>query len=112
MAYDEKLAQRIRNVLVGAPGVSEKKMFGGIAWLRFGLMFVGVAGTSLMARVGPGNYQDSLKRKHVREMDFTGKPMNGYVFVGESGLKTGKQLEFWLRRCEGFVTTLPPKPRK
>jgi hypothetical protein len=112
MAYSERLAQRIREALAGNRAVTEKKMFGGIAFLRHGLMFVGVSNSSLMARVGKPNYSESLSRKHVREMDFTGKPMQGYVFVDEAGLDTDAQLRFWLDRCEQFVMTLPPKKRK
>jgi hypothetical protein len=84
-------------------------MFGGLAFLRNGLMFVGISGSSLMARVGKESYADSLSRKHVREMDFTGKPMQGYVYVDAEGLKTEAQLLFWLERCERFVATLPLK---
>ena len=112
MAYDETLAQRIRTALAGRSGITEKKMFGGIAFLRHGLMFVGVSDTSLMARVGAANHEDSLRRKHVRQMDFTGKPMKGYVFVGASALKTDDEIRFWLDRCEDFVSTLPPKAKK
>ena len=112
MAYDERLAQRIRSALQGKRFITEKKMFGGIAFLRSGLMFVGVSDTSLMARVGKENHADSISRKHVREMDFTGKPMKGYVFVDAEGTKTDAQLRFWLERCEQFVSTLPPKAAK
>jgi hypothetical protein len=112
VAYDEKLAQRIRSALKGGRLITEKKMFGGIAFLRKGRMFAGISGSSLMARVGKANHADSLRRKHVREMDFTGKPMPGFVFVDAGGLKTGAQLRFWLRRCERFVATLPAKARK
>ena len=112
MTYDEALAARIRTALAGYPAVSERKMFGGIAFLQRGLMFVGVSGTSLMARVGKHNHADSVGRKHVREMDFTGKPMQGYVFVDSSGLKTEEQLLFWIDRCNAFVATLPPKEAK
>ena len=112
MAYDERLAQRIRSALAGNRAVTERKMFGGIAFLRKGLMFVGILDSSLMARVGKENHADSLSRKHVREMDFTGKPMQGYVFVDAPGIKTEAQLRFWLERCEKFVATLPPKGSK
>jgi TfoX/Sxy family transcriptional regulator of competence genes len=84
MAYDEALANRIRSVLAGDPALTEKKMFGGIAFLDRGLMFAGVTGNKLMARVGKEHYQDSLAYEHVREMDFTGKPMQGYVYVEPS----------------------------
>jgi hypothetical protein len=133
MAYDEVLAQRIRTAMAGDAAVTEKKMFGGIAFLRHGLMFAGVtsnsalaelplraarSGTSagerpgvLMARVGKADYADSLSRKHVREMDFTGRPMQGYVYVDPEGIRTEAQLRFWLDRCTIFVSTLPPKAR-
>ncbi len=112
MAYDEQLAERIRSALAGNRHVTEKKMFGGIAFLRKGLMFVGVSSDSLMARVGKEHHADSISRKHVRPMDFTGKPMQGYVYVDAPGLKTEAQLRFWLERCEHFVSTLPPKKKK
>ena len=112
MAYDEQLAQRIRSALQGNRHITEKKMFGGIAFLREGLMFVGVSDSSLMARVGKDNHADSLIRKHVRPMDFTGKPMQGYVFVDAEGTRTDAQLRFWVERCERFVATLPPKAAK
>ena len=74
-------------------------MFGGIAFLRHGLMFVGVSDSSLMARVGKPNHADSFDySKHVRPMDFTGKPMQGYVFIDAPGIKTEAELRFWLER--------------
>ncbi len=109
MAYDEALASRIRAALSADPDLSEKKMFGGLAFLHRGLMFVGVSGNKLMARVGKEHYRDSLSRNHVREMDFTGKPMQGYVYVEPQGLATDQQLSFWLHRCKQFVSTLPPR---
>ncbi len=112
MAYDESLAQRIRDALAGHTGITEKKMFGGIAFLREGLMFVGVSDKSLMARIGPATYDEALRRQHVREMDFTGKPMKGYVFIGAAGLRTDQDLQYWLQQCEKFVATLPPKRAK
>lgn len=112
MAYDEALADRIRQAMVGDTELSEKKMFGGLAFLHRGLMFVGVSGSTLMARVGKENYEDSLTRRHVREMDFTGKPMQGYVYVEPPGLQSDEQLNFWLLRCKQCVSALPPKAPK
>ena len=109
MAYDEGLANRIRTALPGDPEISEKKMFGGLVFLHRGLMFVGVSGSKLLARVGKEKYQDSLGHEHVREMDFTGKSMQGYVYVEPPGIKSDRELNFWLRRCKEFVSTLPPK---
>jgi TfoX/Sxy family transcriptional regulator of competence genes len=112
MAYDEHLASRIRKELGREPGVTEKKMFGGVAFLRHGHMFVGLSDSTLMACVGKDVYQDSLKREHVRVMDFTGKPMVGYVFIDEPGIATDEALRFWVRRSTEFVATLPPKAKK
>jgi TfoX/Sxy family transcriptional regulator of competence genes len=112
MAFDENLASRIRAVLSAQPGITEKRMFGGIAFLRNGLMFVGVSGNTLMARVGKENYEDSLARKNVRVMDFTGKPMAGYVFVDAESTSTKDELAFWVNRSASFVATLPPKDAK
>jgi len=112
MAYDEALAQRIRDALRRKAGISEKKMFGGIAFLLHGYMFVGISGKSLMARIGPAEYDRALTMKHVREMDFTGKPMRGYVFVDSKGVKDQEALKVWLQKCTSFVSTLPPKVAK
>lgn len=109
MAYDEQLAARIRRTLGRLPGLSEKKMFGGVCFLRHGHMFAGVSDTALMARVGKAMYADSLDREHVRVMDFTGRPLAGYVFVDDPGLASEADLQFWLQRCLDFVATLPPK---
>lgn len=109
MAYDETLANRIRRAMAGDAALSEKKMFGGLAFLHRGLMFVGVSGDKLMARVGKAQHADSLGLPHVREMDFTGRPMAGYVYVEPEGLRSDEQLAFWLQRCRAFVVTLPPR---
>ncbi len=109
MAYDEHLAARIRAALSGEPGITEKKMFGGIAFLRNGLMFVGVSDESLMARVGAADHAESLARKGTRPMDFTGRPMTGYVFVDPAGTRNAADLRSWLDRCAAFVSTLPSK---
>ena len=112
MSYDEHLASRVRKAVKSAPGVTEKRMFGGLCFLRHGLMFAGVLETTLMARVGKANYEDSLAHDHVRVMDFTGRPMAGYVFIDEPAITTDQELAFWLNRCLIFVATLPPKPKK
>lgn len=85
MAYDEGVAERLRALFADPPGVTEKKMFGGMAFMYRGHMLVGIIGESLMARVGPDAYAAALSRTFVREMDFTGKPMKGYVYVDPAG---------------------------
>ncbi len=84
-------------------------MFGGIAFMRDGHMFVGISADSLMVRVGPDQYEHVLGRKHVRKMDFTGRPMRGYVYVDRAGLESDEQLRAWLERSAAFVGTLAPK---
>lgn len=111
MAYDEGLAERIRLLLMDRPDVTEKKMFGGLAFMLNDYMFCGVTNEDLMARVGPDNYADALAEPHAREMDFTGRPMKGYVFVGPEGLESDEQLRSWVERCAAFVATLPPKKK-
>ena len=109
MAYDEKLASRIRAAIERRPSISEKKMFGGIAFLHRGRMFCGVIDSDLMARVGPDYYPRALKQRHVRPMDFTGKPLKGYVYVAAAGCRTPAALSRWVEQCLEFVETLPAK---
>jgi hypothetical protein len=108
MAYDEGLAQRIREML-GTARVTEKKMFGGLAFLSRGHMFVGIVGDTLMARIGLESYAEVLRQPHVREMDFTGRPMKGYVFVNPPGIERDDDLERWIVASRSFVRSLPGK---
>ncbi|MCB0220664.1 MAG: TfoX/Sxy family protein [Chrysiogenetes bacterium] len=112
MAYDEKLAERIRNVLAARKGVSEKKMFGGLAFLIGGNMACGIVGDELMVRVGPDAHEKSLAEKHVRPMDFTGRPMKGMVYVAPAGIKAGPSLKKWVLRGTDFAGSLPRKTAK
>ncbi|MHC5020432.1 MAG: TfoX/Sxy family protein [Planctomycetota bacterium] len=112
MAYDEKLADRVRAVLKGKRNIGELKMFGGLCFTLKGNMAVGLTATDLMVRVGPDAYEACLAEKHARPMDFTGRPMKGYLFVDPKGLKTKPQLNKWVTRCLDFVGTLPPKVKK
>ncbi len=105
MAYDEALADRIRKALGRKKGITEKKMFGGLAFLLGGKMFCGINGDDLMVRVGPDAHAAALKRAHTRPMDFTGKPLKGYVFVGPGGQK-GAALTRWITQGADFATTL------
>ncbi len=109
MAYDETLAGRLRKALRGAGAVSEKKMFGGIAFMLNGNMCCGVINDLLMARVGPEAYAGALERPHARPMDFAKRPMKGYVYVEPGGLGSDKELREWVGRCVEFVRTLPEK---
>jgi TfoX/Sxy family transcriptional regulator of competence genes len=106
MAYDEGLAERIRGVLDEARGVVEKKMFGGLCFLRGGKMFVGIVKHDLMVRVGPERYMESLALPHARPMDFTGRPMQGYVYVAPEGTCEDADLARWVRLGVEFAATL------
>jgi TfoX/Sxy family transcriptional regulator of competence genes len=112
MAYDEKLAQRIRELLSERADVEEKKMFGGICYMVAKHMCCGIMGETLMARVGPDNYECCLAKAYTGVMNFTGKPMKGMVYVDPEGIRTRPQLQRWIDTCLDFVTTLPPKKRK
>ena len=109
MAYDQGLAERLRELLQDHAGIAEKKMFGGLCFLSRGYMFVGIVGEALMARVGPDAYEKALCRPHVRVMDFTGKPMKGYVFVDPPGYEEDRDLKRWVEESLKFVGTLGDK---
>jgi TfoX/Sxy family transcriptional regulator of competence genes len=109
MAYDEQLAHRVRELLAGMDGFTEKKMFGGIGFMLYGNMACGVQKDSLIVRVGPELYEDMLRRPHTRLFDMTGRPMKGWVFVDADGLDTDDQLREWVQLGVHFAVTLPPK---
>jgi hypothetical protein len=109
MAYDEGTAERVREIVQGRSGISERKMFGGLAFMADGHLFVGVLAGTLMARVGAEGYAAALARPHVREMDFTGRPMKGYVYVAPEGFASDEALAGWVNACLDVVASLPPK---
>ena len=87
-------------------------MFGGLAYLSKGKMFAGILKDELVVRVGPEGNARALKEPHTRPMDFTGKPMKGYIYVSPAGTKTASQLRKWLRKGLVFVASLPSAKRK
>lgn len=109
MAYDEGLAQRLEEYFQDRTDVEIKKMFGGLCFMVSGHMCCGIVGDTLMARVGPENYDDSLKKPHAREMDFTGRALKGMVYISPEGIESDGDLREWVLVCEGFVGGLPPK---
>lgn len=108
MAYDEGLATRLREIVADELGMSERKMFGGIAFMCDGNMAFGIIGSELMARLGP-DADAALTEPHVRAMDFTGKPMKGMIYVGEDGIADDAELARWVHRALAFARSLPPK---
>jgi len=109
MAFDELLADRIRNSHSRRRGVEEKKVFGGLGFLFNGNMLVGVWKNSLVARVGPDEYEDALLEPHVSEFEITGKAMKGWVLVGPEGVGDDEQVSEWIQRAIKFVRNLPQK---
>lgn len=112
MSYDENLAVRIRGQFDGLKGVEEKRMFGGLCFMLSHHMCCGIVKDTLMARVGPDNYQKCLARKYASEMDFTGRALKGMVYVAPTGIKSNSQLAGWLNLCIAFVQSLPAKKLK
>lgn len=102
MAYNEKISDRIRESIGELPGVDEKYMFGGVCFMVKGKMCVGVVGDEMMCRIGPDVYEEALEKKGCREMVFTGRPMKGYVYVNEDGMKSKRDFEFWINLCLAF----------
>jgi len=109
MPYDEALAQRIRRVLAPQPGLTEKKMFGGVGFLIRGNMACGVHGDNLIVRVGPARYEEALAQPHARVFDMTGRPMVGWVEVASNGVATGAALRRWLALGIAHAGSLPAK---
>ena len=106
MAYDLKLAERIREVIGKKKGLTEKEMFGGIAFMLKKKMFVGVVKDELMVRVGKENHAAALKKPGARTMDFTGRPMLGYVFVAPKGLKKTAAVKSWVEMAAEHLSKL------
>lgn len=112
MAYDEALAERIRAAVKCMRGVTEKPMFGGIAWMRSGHMFTGTLKNELMVRVGKEAHDAAVARPHARIMDFTGKAMRGFIVVAAPGVKTVPEIRAWAERGLAYAESLPPKASK
>jgi TfoX/Sxy family transcriptional regulator of competence genes len=108
MAYDAQLAQRVRDRMTAVAGVSEKKIFGGLAFLTAGNMTVGVHGDDLIARIDPEAMDVALAQPGVRPFDMTGRPMRGWVLVASEVL-SDDELERWIEQAHRYVGTLPPR---
>jgi len=109
MAYDEGLAQRIRESLHDRRDVVEKRMFGGLAFMVRKHMCCGIVKDDLMVRVGADRYEEALRHPHARPMDFTRKPLKGFVYVGPRGTADDVDLEHWIGNALRFVLSLPAK---
>jgi len=110
MAFDEALAKRLRVRFRKVPKSSERRMFGGLCFLVSGRMCCGIVGRNLVVRVGPDGHDDALRYPHTRPMDFTGRPMRGFIYVGPPGLMTARSLSGWVERAIRYSRALPPGP--
>jgi len=110
MAYDENLASRLRALLSELDGISERRMFGGLSFLRDGSLVCGVMGDTLLVRLGEAQASAALAEPHVRLMDLQRRPSRGTVYVDPAGCADDEALQGWVDRALGFVATLPPKP--
>ena|SRR6218665_369182 len=102
MAYNEALADRIREALVDLPSVDEKRMFGGVCFMVDEKMCLGVIKDEMMCRIDPDLEEALLEKRGCRPMDFTGRPMKGYVYVSEEGIKSKKDFDSWIGLCLDF----------
>jgi hypothetical protein len=108
MPYDESLAARIHDLMIGEPGLTERKMFGGVAYMLYGNVCIGIWHDELIARIGVDAAEPALREDGVREFDITGRAMQGWVLVAPARL-VGRGLRTWVDRARKFVRTLPPK---
>ena len=109
MAFDEGLAQRIREEIGDLPGMVEKKMFGGVGFILQGNMACGVHKDSLIVRLGLDDYDKALKKAHTRVFDMTGRAMRGWILVDPAGFEDDDDLSTWLKTGVDFAASLPPK---
>ena len=112
MSYNERLAERIREYFKRRKGVEEKRMFGGLCFMLNGHMCCGIENDRLMVRVAPERYEMLLKKPHARKMDFTVKPLKGFLFISEAGYRTASGLSSWLDKAVECARSKTPKKRK
>ena len=104
MAYDHFLADRVKNILEEkGSSFEEKKMFGGLCYMVDGKMCIGVESEKLMARIGPDAYEAALQKPGCEEMNFTGRPLKGFVYILPEAIDTDQDLEYWVQLCLDFM---------
>ena len=112
MAYSEKLAERIRERLADMPDVEEKPMMGGLTFMVNGKMCVGILKDELMCRIDPDRHEIEIEKQGCRTMDFTKRPMRGFVMIDESAMKTKKQLDDWINLSLDFNKKARPSKKR
>lgn len=109
MAYDVALVERVAKLFKGKKRVTQKQMFGGVCFLVNGKMCCGVIGNKLVARVGPERYESALTRPHAKPMDFTGRPLRGFVYVLPRGVQSLATLKVWVDLALRYAESLSTK---
>ncbi|MGG7664468.1 TfoX/Sxy family protein [Dyadobacter sp. BHUBP1] len=102
MAFNETLSDRIREALSEQENVIEKRMFGGVCFMVNDKMCVGVIGEDMMCRVGEEAFDSAIERPGCREMDFASRPMKGYVYVSDEGMRTREDFQYWINLCMAY----------
>ncbi len=112
MAYSEKLADRIRERLADLPNIEEKKMMGGLTFMVNDKMCVGIIKDELMCRIDPEFHETAVEKTGCRTMDFTKRPMMGYVLVDDTGMKTKKEFDYWINLALEFNSKAKSSKKK
>lgn len=102
MAYNQTLAKRIRERLADLPDIEEKEMMGGLTFMYNGKMCIGIIADEMMCRIDPAIQETVLEKLGCRPMDFTKRPMKGYVMIDDNGMKTPKEFDYWINLCLDF----------
>jgi len=112
MAYNEKLANRIREQLADLPNIEEKEMMGGLIFMYNGKMCVGIIKDEMMCRIDPNFHETAIEKTGCRTMDFTKRPMKGYVLVDDTGMKSKKEFDYWINLCLEFNSKAKSSKKK
>jgi TfoX/Sxy family transcriptional regulator of competence genes len=112
MAYNKKLADRIREALSDLPNIEEKEMMGGLTFMVNDKMCVGIIKGEMMCRIDPTLHENAIEMNGCRTMDFTNRPMKGYVMIDDTGMKTKKEFNYWINLCLDFNSKAKSSKKK
>jgi TfoX/Sxy family transcriptional regulator of competence genes len=112
MAYNEELANRIREQLADLPNIEEKEMMGGLTFMYNGKMCVGIISDEMMCRIDPNFHEIAIEKTGCRTMDFNKRPMKGYVMVDDTGMKSKKEFDYWINLCLQFNSRAKSSKKK
>jgi TfoX/Sxy family transcriptional regulator of competence genes len=112
MAYNEKLASRIRETLADLPNIEEKEMMGGLTFMYNDKMCVGIIANEMMCRIDPNLHEIAVEKTGCRTMDFTKRPMKGYVLVDDAGMKNQEEFDYWISLCLEFNSKAKSSKKK